>query len=575
MEKKKSSKKWIYLNGFGDPKTATEQDMITSLKFDQQGSYLAAGDKAGRVIIFKKSKHRSTRAKFNSKYYTEFQSHDSEFDVLNSVEVEEKINQIEWMNKYPSSPLQLLTTTDKTIKLFRINTHTPKHIHNFNLPSPSTALTLTTQTTTTSASSAQKPYNEGSNQASRQTASRETASHNHINNTNIHISTNITNTPNTANIANPSNTNDNAKPPNCANVANVTNVANSSIGSIGSIGSIDSVGSVGVNSVNCGDGRCGDGVDNGESSCRVGGDLRVPTVKLREAEERSVTTRTMRVFAKAHQYNINSLALTADNQNFLVADDLRINLCNLHCTNVIYSLIDLGLKNVDDLTSTISSTCAHYANPNLFIYSSTNGVIYLYDLRISSQCDPNALVFSYQQNIPSGKRNFFTDILNSVSYAKFSPDSNSIISREYTGVKIWDLRNNSGPFHSVKICGYLENKLCQLYETENVFDRFPVESSGDFCTLVTGSYAGHFHIWEREAQTISTARVSLKNKKGRKIEMNSHSQTSKKNGMFTQDFPFDLNMRVQYVAYHPFLDVFALSKNNCLFLYEGQEDSEQ
>jgi hypothetical protein len=41
------------------------------------------------------------------KFYTEFQSHEAEFDYLKSLEIEEKINQIEWLkrcNVCPCSP---------------------------------------------------------------------------------------------------------------------------------------------------------------------------------------------------------------------------------------------------------------------------------------------------------------------------------------------------------------------------------------------------------------------------------------------------------------------------------------
>jgi serine/threonine-protein phosphatase 2A regulatory subunit B len=33
------------------------------------------------------------------RFYTEFQSHEAEFDYLKSLEIEEKINQIEWLKR--------------------------------------------------------------------------------------------------------------------------------------------------------------------------------------------------------------------------------------------------------------------------------------------------------------------------------------------------------------------------------------------------------------------------------------------------------------------------------------------
>jgi serine/threonine-protein phosphatase 2A regulatory subunit B len=53
--------------------------------------------------------------------HTEFKSHESEFDFLTSMEIEEKINVIKWFpfTQYSQSRY-LLTTNDKTIKLFKM-----------------------------------------------------------------------------------------------------------------------------------------------------------------------------------------------------------------------------------------------------------------------------------------------------------------------------------------------------------------------------------------------------------------------------------------------------------------------
>jgi serine/threonine-protein phosphatase 2A regulatory subunit B len=54
------------------------------------------------------------------RFYTEFQSHEAEFDYLKSLEIEEKISQIAWCKR--SGPaLFLLSTNDKTIKLWKVH----------------------------------------------------------------------------------------------------------------------------------------------------------------------------------------------------------------------------------------------------------------------------------------------------------------------------------------------------------------------------------------------------------------------------------------------------------------------
>ncbi|KAG1706542.1 hypothetical protein DVH05_001691 [Phytophthora capsici] len=70
--------------------------------------------------------HASTYAPF-----AEFQSHSAEFDYLKSLEVEEKINQIKWCQPTNGSQC-LLSTNDKTIKLWKIHEHAVCQVTAYN-----------------------------------------------------------------------------------------------------------------------------------------------------------------------------------------------------------------------------------------------------------------------------------------------------------------------------------------------------------------------------------------------------------------------------------------------------------
>lgn len=52
-------------------------------------------------------------------FYTEFQSHNREFDILKSVEIGEEINKIKWLPRRSHSHC-LLSTNDKKIKLWKV-----------------------------------------------------------------------------------------------------------------------------------------------------------------------------------------------------------------------------------------------------------------------------------------------------------------------------------------------------------------------------------------------------------------------------------------------------------------------
>lgn len=47
-----------------------------------------------------------------------------------------------------------------------------------------------------------------------------------------------------------------------------------------------------------------------------------------------------RVFANAHTYHINSISVNSDNETYLSADDLRINLWHLEITDRSFSILE-------------------------------------------------------------------------------------------------------------------------------------------------------------------------------------------------------------------------------------------
>lgn len=63
--------------------------------------------------------------------YTDFQSHNAEFDYLKSLEIEEKINQIKW-GRASNNAQYLLSTNDKTIKLWKVCERNVREVTQYN-----------------------------------------------------------------------------------------------------------------------------------------------------------------------------------------------------------------------------------------------------------------------------------------------------------------------------------------------------------------------------------------------------------------------------------------------------------
>lgn len=126
---------WKFQQVFGDAKSdeAVEAaDIISCVEFDPTGNYIAIGDRGGRVVILERN-HASKTKKVEYKVMTEFQSHEPEFDYLKSLEIEEKINQIKWCPQTTQSSHLLLTTNDKTIKLWKCHERQERKVVGLNL----------------------------------------------------------------------------------------------------------------------------------------------------------------------------------------------------------------------------------------------------------------------------------------------------------------------------------------------------------------------------------------------------------------------------------------------------------
>lgn len=177
--------------------------------------------------------------------------------------------------------------------------------------------------------------------------------------------------------------------------------------------------------------------------------LRIPTTKpmdlLVEASPR-------RIFANAHTYHINSISVNSDQETYLSADDLRINLWHLEITDQCFNIVDIKPTNMEELTEVITAAEFHPNECNLFVYSSSKGTIRLCDMRSSALCDRHAKQFEEPDN-PTN-RSFFSEIISSISDVKLSNSGRYLISRDYLSIKVWDLHMESKPIETypVRLC---------------------------------------------------------------------------------------------------------------------------
>ena len=80
------------------------------------------------------------------RYLTEFQSHEPEFDYLKSLEIEEKINTCSWCHQGANEGRFVLSTNDKTIKLWKVFEKRAEAVSGFNRDSNDSINHTTTST---------------------------------------------------------------------------------------------------------------------------------------------------------------------------------------------------------------------------------------------------------------------------------------------------------------------------------------------------------------------------------------------------------------------------------------------
>lgn len=177
-------------------------------------------------------------------------------------------------------------------------------------------------------------------------------------------------------------------------------------------------------------------------------ELRVPAIKPMDL---MVEASPRRIFANAHTYHINSISVNSDQETYLSADDLRINLWHLEITDQSFNIVDIKPANMEELTEVITAAEFHPTECNLFVYSSSKGTIRLCDMRSSALCDDHARLFEEPEDADMTNKSFFREIISSISDVKLSNSGRYMISRDYLSIKVWDLHMETKPIETYPV----------------------------------------------------------------------------------------------------------------------------
>lgn len=328
----------------------------------------------------------------------------------------------------------------------------------------------------------------------------------------------------------------------------------------------------------------------------------IPVIKYMDRIE--VEAVPKRIFANAHTYHINSISLNSDQETFMSADDLRINLWHNEITNQSFNIVDIKPANMEELTEVITAAEFHPIECNLFVYSSSKGIIRLCDMRQSALCDTQAKIFEERED-PTTK-NFFSEIISSISDVKFSHSGRYLCTRDYLHVKIWDLNMENRPVETYCVHDYLRNKLCILYENDCIFDKFECSWSANDDHILTGSYNNFFKSFNRKSKNELMYECSREQSKPRQLLrpkkvvsstlMNNTNNGSTQNGSASpslnkrtmlngQNKPYvnikdevnvdnlDFTKKILHTSWHPKDNIVAIAATNSLYVFYNKENT--
>lgn len=139
-------------------------------------------------------------------------------------------------------------------------------------------------------------------------------------------------------------------------------------------------------------------------------------------------------------------------------------------------------------------------------------------MRSNALCNAHCKLFDEQE--PPGTRSFFSEIIASISDVKFSRNGRYILSRDYLTLKLWDINMEAKPVATFRVHEHLRSKLCDLYESDSIFDKFQCCLSADGEHLASGSYGNQFRTFDAKTGGADTLEVTKNPQRLRQARVN-------------------------------------------------------
>ena len=141
-------------------------------------------------------------------------------------------------------------------------------------------------------------------------------------------------------------------------------------------------------------------------------------------------------------------------------------------------------------------------------------------------------------------------------------DGRYIYSRDYMTLKVWDIAMESKPVKVININEKLRPMLCELYESDCIFDKFEVALSSSGEKILTGSYGNQFSIWNKSGEREMCCPL------GEECSPLSSTGKGRSAAAANQNFnSADLDKKVLHCAWNPQSSAIAIAAQTNLYVY--------
>lgn len=140
------------------------------------------------------------------------------------------------------------------------------------------------------------------------------------------------------------------------------------------------------------------------------------------------------------------------------------------------------------------------------------------------------------------------------------------MARDYMTLKIWDVHKASSPIRTIKVHEHLRSKLCELYESDCIFDKFECSWGWDDRHVCSGTYDNKLLLWDafgNDNHCTTLESVSNGSPSRRSSGIKGKLGLTRKDSMNSRNF----SKKILHHSHHPQRNLVAIGARNSLYLF--------